>query len=94
MVTDINDKVLDELRKEIDILDNQILEVIEQRFELVKKVAQRKKETGLPIRDIGREEIVINTKVEKSDLPEKFVRNLYRSMIDTAIEMEKEEYKE
>ena len=94
MVTEINDPELNELRKEIDELDNQILQLLEERFEVVKKVAERKKQAGLPIRDIKREEIVINSKAEKSGLPEDFVKNLYRSIIDTAIKMEEEEHKQ
>ncbi len=89
-MANLNDKQLNEIRKEIDILDNQILELIEERFELVKKVAQTKKKKGLPIRDIAREEEIINNKIQKTDLPEQFVKKLYRLIIDTSIKMEKE----
>ena len=92
-MANLNDKQLNEIRKEIDILDNQILELIEKRFELVEKVAKTKKEKGLPIRDIAREEEVINSKLQKTDLPEEFVKKLYRLIIDTAIKMEKEKIK-
>lgn len=92
-MANLNDAQLNQIRKEIDILDNQILEMIEARFELVDKVAQTKKKKGLPIRDLAREEEVINSKIQKTDLPEEFVKKLYRLIIDTAIKMEKEKLK-
>jgi len=93
-MAEINDQKLNELRKEIDILDNQLLEILEDRFEVVKKVAERKKQAGLPIVDKAREDELIKTKCQKSDLPEEFVTALYRLVIDTAIGMEEEEKNE
>ncbi len=89
-MAEIKDKQLTEIRKEIDIMDNQILALMEQRFELVGQVAERKRNAGLPIRDIEREKEVIESKLGKSDLPEDFVRKLYRLIIDTAAKMEGE----
>jgi chorismate mutase len=92
-MANLNDEQLNEIRKKIDILDNQILELIEDRFELVEKVAQIKKKKNLPIRDLAREEEILDSKIQKTDLPEKFVKNFYRLLIDTAIKMEKEKIK-
>ena len=56
--------------------------------ELVEKVAECKKKKNMPVRDLAREKEVIESKLSKSDLPEEFVRKLYRLIIDTAAEME------
>ena len=92
-MVEINNLELKEVRKEIDRVDNQILSLIEARFELVKKVAEIKKKNDLPIRDLEREKEVIESKVQKTNLPESFIRNFYRSFIDAAIEIERREHK-
>lgn len=46
---------LEELRKEIDELDEQILKLIARRKEVVKEIARIKKERGLPVVDVERE---------------------------------------
>lgn len=92
-MAELKDRELIELREEIDVIDNQILELIEDRFELVEKVAQIKKKKGLPLRDLAREKEVIQSKIQKTDLPSDFVEKLYRLIIDTSISLEKEKIK-
>lgn len=84
----IRDEQLRELRRQINQVDNQILSLVEARFELAKQVADRKKEAGLPIRDLEREEEVISSKCEKTELNEDFVRKFFRMMIDEVVRME------
>jgi len=43
------------LRKQIDKLDEQILEVLAERFEVVKKIGLVKKRQDLPVFDFTRE---------------------------------------
>jgi len=70
------DEELGEWRKEIDVLDNQIFELIEERFEVAKKIGLHKKKKGLEIMDKQREEEILKKKSEESDLDAGFVREL------------------
>ena len=45
-----------QLRENIDNIDNQILNLLKKRFEIVKKVKNVKKDNNLPILDSKREE--------------------------------------
>ena len=90
-MSEINNLELNKIREGIDELDTELLGVLEKRFKLVERVAEVKSGNGLPIVDKEREKEVIESKVEKTHLPAEFVRKLYRLIIDTAIEMEKEE---
>ena len=46
---------LDKHRKEIDKIDDNIIELLEQRFNLVVEIGQYKKENNLPVFDAKRE---------------------------------------
>jgi len=53
------DEIL-KIRKEIDEVDDKLLELFEYRMELVSKVAEFKKNNGLPVYDPAREEEKLN----------------------------------
>jgi len=89
-MVDINDNELNEVRKKIDDVDQKILDLVEERFELVNDVARIKKSKGLPIRDLKREEDVIKGKYGLTELPEEFVAKLYRLLIDEAAKQEED----
>lgn len=46
---------LDELRKEIDAVDRQIVALFEKRMEISERLAAYKQKEGMPIRDVARE---------------------------------------
>lgn len=50
---------LEQHRKEIDQIDQELTRLIERRFDVAKKVALYKNEQGLPVLDATREERVI-----------------------------------
>ncbi|MGL5021649.1 MAG: chorismate mutase [Mycoplasmatales bacterium] len=58
------------LREDIDIIDNKIIELLEQRLELVKEIGIYKKEKNLEVLDSKREEIIIN-KINCMDIKNK-----------------------
>lgn len=76
------------LRKKIDKVDKKILRLIEKRFYLVSKVADRKKQKGFPVRDREREKEVIESKKQMTKLPSAFVGKLYRMLIEQAAKLE------
>lgn len=49
---------LDKYRKEIDKIDDSIIELLEKRFNLVVEIGQYKKENNLPVFDAKRELVI------------------------------------
>ena len=49
---------LDTIRQEIDKIDDQIVQLLEERMHLVEDVVAYKKATGKPILDTKREEVI------------------------------------
>jgi chorismate mutase/prephenate dehydrogenase len=58
---------LEEIRKKISNLDDQIIDLIARREAIVNEVSQYKIQEGIPIRDFTREKKVINRAREKAD---------------------------
>ena len=50
---------LDEIREQINQIDDQMVKLFEERMKAAEKVAEYKKERSLPIKDEAREKIVI-----------------------------------
>jgi len=57
---------LEQLRKQIDIIDNQILSDFEKRMDLCRQVALYKIENNLPVFHPGREKVIIDKVRDKS----------------------------
>jgi chorismate mutase/prephenate dehydratase len=74
---------LDELRQEIDSLDDNLLRLFERRMELAENIARYKKEHFLPIRNRERERKVLYRLCEKAQ-PELagYVRSLFSSLFE------------
>lgn len=72
---------LKDIRKEIDILDRQLAEILEKRMELSLCVAEIKKKENIPVLNRQREEEVLKN-ITKSVSPEKRkgIENIYREI--------------
>jgi len=87
---------LKELREKITILDNEILELLEERNSLSEEIAEIKIENNLPIEDLKREEEVIRQRKLHTSLDGNFVESLMKLImkeskkIQTKIMEEKE----
>jgi chorismate mutase / prephenate dehydratase len=82
---------LDELRSQIDRLDDQILTLLHQRAELVHEIGQLKKDSGLEIYSPEREEQLLQSLVErnKGRLQPRSIRAVYREIMSASIAVEK-----
>ena len=84
--------MLDNLRKNIDNIDEQLVELITKRIEIVKKIGEFKKQNNLPIVDKNRFENVLE-KVEKTAIQQglspDFVKELYEVIHKYSCEVEK-----
>ncbi|MDO5702176.1 MAG: chorismate mutase [Lachnospiraceae bacterium] len=56
---------IDELRKEIDRIDSELVRLFEERMNIALEIAAYKKQNGLPILDEGREKAVIEKCVSR-----------------------------
>ena len=56
---------LETYRDEIDRIDQELTKLVEQRFNIAKKVVAYKKEHGLPVLDSSREDAVIKRNQER-----------------------------
>jgi len=87
-----NNKKLEELRAEVDRLDDELLKVLEKRIAIVNDIAVAKKDDGsaLAFRP-GREANVIRSRLEKhtSHMADAIVARIWREIISAACRMQK-----
>lgn len=84
---------MDELRKQIDEYDNQIMTALDKRYDLVKQVAAYKQAHGLPVLQFDRmTQLVERLKAEygSQNLSGEFIEQLYDLIMHHAIELENE----
>lgn len=67
---------IDELRKEIDSIDGEIVGQLNKRIEVVLRIKECKKGSRLPVEDVVREENIISN-LKFGELDEEFVREIY-----------------
>jgi len=84
--------MLDDLRKEIDIIDNNIVDLIAKRIEIVKKVGEFKKQKNIPVIDSNRFQKVlekVSKKAEDKNISKEFIVKIYNLLHDYMCEIEK-----
>lgn len=84
---------LDMLRSRIDALDNELLEVLSSRVEIVKKIGQYKKENNVTALQIGRWSQIMENRVklgQKLNLNETFVKILFQLIHEDSVRMQTE----
>ncbi len=82
---------LSELRVRIDELDRQIVDLLNQRAEVVVAVGKAKQADGTPIYAPDREQAVLQriTKLNKGPLPQKTLQAIYRELMSGSFALEK-----
>ncbi|RPF85862.1 MAG: prephenate dehydratase [Roseibacillus sp. TMED18] len=83
---------LDEIRNKIDAIDQQLLELLSQRADLVHEVGLIKKRDGLQIYAPDREDALLRKLVQMNQgiLPEKSIRAIYREIMSAALALEED----
>ncbi|YCM45315.1 prephenate dehydratase [Verrucomicrobiaceae bacterium 227] len=81
---------LDDIRKTIDSIDTQLLDLLSQRADAVHEVGEIKKKEGLQIYAPEREDALLKSLVDKNQgrLPEKSIRAIYREIMSAALALE------
>ena len=82
---------LGEIRNRIDHIDRKLVELIEERLEIVKEVALYKKENGMKIFDRKREEEVVNKNLSnvKSEELKHYIEGILKDIMDSSKEYQK-----
>lgn len=81
---------LDDIRRNIDRIDRELLDLLSERADLVHQVGEIKKRDGLQIYAPEREEALLRKLVElnRGRLPEKSIRAIYREIMSAALALE------
>lgn len=82
---------LDNLRKQIDAVDEKILISIAERMSIVRKIGKYKKEQQLSAFDEKRQAQVLKTNLGKGEglkLSKKFIKNLFRLIHQYSLEIQ------
>lgn len=85
----MNELELEKYRKEIVKIDEKIFQLLESRFEIVRKVGDFKKENNLPVRNKKREQDLIEKMSEKYSMDKNFIAKFYRVIFNNSYEIEK-----
>lgn len=88
------DEKIVEWREKIDVINSKILDLLNERMDLVKKIGKRKKELDIPIKDAGREKEIYNKLDKLADskgIDREFVREIFKKIIDESIKEEGEQ---
>lgn len=83
--------LLDKLRNQIDSIDQQYLELLAQRMDIVKKIGSYKKENNVAILQLDRWEEIIATRMdlaERIGLDKEFVMNFLKSVHKESIQIQ------
>lgn len=84
---------LDKLRAKIDSLDDELLQALARRMEVVKGVGAYKKAEGLELRDDERLRQLLKERLERAEalgLPKDLVRDIYELIHEYALRIEAE----
>ncbi|MFL2859259.1 MAG: prephenate dehydratase [Pontiellaceae bacterium] len=81
---------LDDLRKQIDNLDNEIIKLLNNRINVVQKIGEEKKSSGTEIYVPARERAVFEKikSINKGPLPEESAHAIYREIMSAALALE------
>ncbi len=89
----MSEKELEELRNEIDEIDDKIIKLLSQRIDIAEDILELKEEMGKGVRDKGREQVVIEKTREKAreeGLNPEFAEDIIRLTISRTAGAEQE----
>jgi len=90
----MDDNTLDQLRKQIDELDDELLQVLSRRMQIVAQIGKQKKAHGIKPLDEDRMKNVLQLMLKRArilSLSEKFIEKLYALIHEYSLEIEEKE---
>ncbi len=86
----MNDK-LEDWRKQIDALDEELLHILGKRINIVREIGKYKKANGIAPLDQKRWQVVLDSQLSKAELvnlSEDFIKKLYDLIHEYSLEVE------
>lgn len=82
---------IDAIRKQIDKINLELVNLLNQRINLVTKIGRTKQETKFQILDVSREEKILNTILKNNhSFPEKELKNIFYEIFKASLAIEKQ----
>lgn len=75
-------------REQIKSIDQEVIKLLEQRFQLVGKIGEFKKHHNLPIRDEMREKMLIAEMTDRTRLAPDFINDFYKTLFSYSYSIE------
>ncbi len=85
----VGEDELESSRNIIDSVDEKIFELLKIRFGEVEKIGKIKKKSGKNVRDMEREERIIENKVKKFKMDKELVENIYKAIFNHSYKIQK-----
>jgi len=85
-------KNIDDFRKQIDLIDDQLINLLAKRLLIVRKVGKWKKQRNLPALDRNRWQKVLTDKmkrVKKLNINPELIKKIYEAIHEEALKIEK-----
>lgn len=84
--------MIEEIRKKINSLDKEILDLLNRRAKLAMSIGEEKEERDIPVEDKSREEEVLGRlgELNEGPLSDKSVRRVFEVIIEEVKELERE----
>lgn len=80
---------LDEFRSTVDFIDDEILTLLTQRFQIVEKIIEYKKNNNLPILNKNRENIIMNKIIKEHPSFQIYLCKIYKKIIKNSKKYQK-----
>lgn len=74
------DENIIKLRKKIDEADKKLVLLLQERFELVRQIVDKKKENGIEMEDLGREKEILEKLRQDASLDSEFIEEIYKTI--------------
>lgn len=84
---------LDELRAEIDVLDNELIRILQQRMDVAREIGKHKKANNIQVLQTGRWSQIIDkvkSKAQASGLSEEFIEKTFKAIHQESINIQTE----
>jgi len=72
---------LDKLRKEVDIIDEEIMSLLKKRLSITEKIISLKTKNDIPLKDAKREKDILD-KIKGKESENNFIRAVYKAIFE------------
>jgi len=83
---------IEALRQKLDLIEDKLISLLNERAKYVLEVGKIKHEKGLPVEDPKRQELILNRVMQKNPGPfsDESIRDIFKKIIEESIRLEKQ----